>query len=65
MNKEILEGKWYQLKGSVKQKWGKLTDDDIDEIDGSMDRLAGKLEERYGKHREAVEKEIESWQVNP
>jgi uncharacterized protein YjbJ (UPF0337 family) len=52
-----LEGKWEQLKGSVKEKWGKLTEDDLDVIAGKQDQLQGKIQERYGiskeGHREA------------
>jgi len=57
MNDDILKGKWNQMKGSVKQWWGKLTDDDIQRIDGSYDRLVGKVQERYGYTREQAEKE--------
>lgn len=63
MNKDILQGKWTQLKGDAKLKWGKLTDDDLDQISGSRDKLVGKIQERYGKGREEAEKEIENWQV--
>ena len=48
MNWDQVEGKWKQLRGSVKQKWGKLTDNDLDYIAGKRDQLAGKLQERYG-----------------
>jgi uncharacterized protein YjbJ (UPF0337 family) len=58
MNKDILEGKWRQIKGSVKAKWGKLTDDDLDKIEGNYDMLVGKIQERYGYGRDAVEAEL-------
>lgn len=48
MNWDIIEGKWEQLKGSVKEKWGELTDDDVAQIGGQKDKLAGKLQEKYG-----------------
>jgi uncharacterized protein YjbJ (UPF0337 family) len=48
MNDDILKGKWAQLKGRVKEQWGKLTDDEIDELDGRRDQLVGKVQERYG-----------------
>ena len=48
MNWDIIEGKWGQLKGSVKEQWGKLTDDELTEIAGNRDKMAGKLQERYG-----------------
>ncbi|WP_417460531.1 CsbD family protein [Kordiimonas sp.] len=63
MNKEIFEGKWNQLKGSVQTQWGKLTDDEIDKIEGDATKLCGLLQERYGKSKEAAEAEIEAWQL--
>lgn len=59
MNKEIMEGNWKQMKGKVKAKWGDLTDDDMTEIDGNMDILVGKLEEKYGMEKEEAIKRIE------
>lgn len=61
MNWEQMRGKWDQFKGSAKQKWGKLTDDDISKINGSRDQLVGKIVERYGIAKEQAEKEIEDW----
>src|SRR2546429_2692812 len=58
MNQDILTGKWKQKRGQVKQWWGKLTDDDLDRIDGAMDKLAGALQERYGWERDQVEREM-------
>src|SRR5215470_4134153 len=58
MNQDILAGKWKQMRGQVKQWWGKLTDDDLDRIDGTMDKLAGTLQERYGWERDEVHREI-------
>lgn len=58
MNKDVLSGKWKQLRGTVKEKWGRLTDDDLDQIDGQLDRLMGALQERYGWARDRAEKEI-------
>jgi uncharacterized protein YjbJ (UPF0337 family) len=55
---DILSGTWKQMRGQVKQWWGKLTDDDLDRIDGTMDKLAGALQERYGWEREEVDREI-------
>ena len=56
MNWDQIEGKWAQLKGSAKEKWGKLTDDDWKVIEGKRDQLAGRLQERYGYTKEQVEK---------
>ena len=57
MNEDIAEGKWKQIKGSLKTWWGKLTDDDVEQISGSWDKLVGKVQERYGYNREQAEKE--------
>ena len=57
MNDDILNGKWAQVKGSVKTWWGKLTDDDVEQIDGKFDKLVGKIQEHYGHSREQAEKE--------
>src|SRR4029450_9295206 len=58
MNSDVFGGKWKQMRGQVKEWWGKLTDDDLDVIDGTMDKLAGALQERYGWEREEVDREI-------
>jgi uncharacterized protein YjbJ (UPF0337 family) len=58
MNKEILKGKWTQVKGTLRSKWGKLTDDDVVEIQGDTEKMIGKLQERYGYAREKAEKEL-------
>jgi uncharacterized protein YjbJ (UPF0337 family) len=61
MNWDQVEGKWKQMKGSVKQKWGRLTDDDLDVIGGKRDQLVGKIQERYGMTKEDAHREVESW----
>ena len=61
MTWDQVEGKWKQIKGSVKQKWGRLTDDDLDVIAGKRDQLIGKIQERYGVTKEEAQKEVESW----
>ena len=61
MNWDQVEGQWKQLKGSLKQKWGKLTDDDLTMIAGSRDRLVGKMQERYGIAREEAQKRADEW----
>lgn len=61
MNWDQMTGKWNQFKGSVKQKWGKLTDDDLTLIDGHKDRLVGKLQERYGITKERAEEQLNEW----
>ena len=61
MNSDQFEGKWKQLKGSVKQQWGKLTDDDVSVLSGKKDELVGKLQERYGITKEQALKEADDW----
>lgn len=58
MNADILKGKWKQVRGEMKQWWGNLTDDDLEQIDGHKDKLIGKVQERYGYERERAEKEV-------
>jgi len=56
-----VEGNWKQIKGRVREQWGRLTDDDLDVIAGRQDQLEGKIQERYGYARDQVHKEVESW----
>ena len=58
MNQDRLAGEWKQFKGKVKEKWGKLTDDDLTYIDGKRDRLVGRLQGRYGIARDMAEKQL-------
>lgn len=57
MNKDTIRGKWNQVKGQIKQKWGKLTDNDLVRIEGNLDEAAGRLQERYGMARDQAERE--------
>lgn len=61
MNKDVLKGKWDQLKGNVRKQWGKLTDDDVDEIQGDAEIMKGKLQERYGRTKEEAQREVDAW----
>jgi uncharacterized protein YjbJ (UPF0337 family) len=61
MNQNILEGKWKQLRGSIREKWGDLTDDELDQIAGKRDRLAGFLQERYGYTQVEAERQIDDF----
>ncbi|MEQ8934857.1 MAG: CsbD family protein [Amphiplicatus sp.] len=61
MNSDQLQGNWKQLKGSVKEQWGKLTDDDVSHVEGNYDQLDGKIQERYGVAREEAEKQVKDW----
>lgn len=62
MNKNTLHGEWNVLKGKVKEKWGKLTNDDITQINGKRDQLVGKIEERYGYAKDRAERELSDWE---
>jgi uncharacterized protein YjbJ (UPF0337 family) len=61
MNSDQMSGKWKQLKGAAKERWGKLTDDDLDVINGQSDQLIGKIQERYGIAREVAQKQVDEW----
>jgi uncharacterized protein YjbJ (UPF0337 family) len=59
MNWDIVKGNWKQLKGELRKQWGKLTDDDWEEMAGEKDKILGKLQQRYGWSREQAEREAE------
>ena len=61
MNWDQVEGKWKQVKGAVKTRWGKLTDDDLDVISGKKDQLVGRIQERYGIKKEEAQREVDEW----
>jgi len=62
MNKDIIEGNWEQLKGSLKKQWGKLTDNHLDEIEGDRQKLAGRIQELYGISRDEAQKKVDDWE---
>ena len=61
MNTDILKGQWTQLKGRVRQEWGRFTNDDVARIDGDREILLGRLQELYGRTREEAEEELEQF----
>jgi uncharacterized protein YjbJ (UPF0337 family) len=61
MNSDILKGKWNQVKGTIKQQWGDLTDNDVARIEGNYDEFVGVLQERYGYSRERAEREVNDY----
>ncbi|MES2605448.1 MAG: CsbD family protein [Pseudomonadota bacterium] len=61
MNEDILKGKWKELKGNVRQQWGKLTNDDLDRVKGSQEELVGLLQQRYGYERDQANREVKDW----
>jgi len=71
MNTDTIKGQWKQLTGKVKEKWGKLTDDDLSAINGQKDQFIGKLQERYGYAKDRATREVDEFcdqcgcQTNP
>ena len=61
MNSDVLKGKWQQLKGEARIQWGRLTDDDLDQVQGNVEKLAGKLQERYGYARQDAQREVDDF----
>jgi uncharacterized protein YjbJ (UPF0337 family) len=61
VNWDQVEGKWMQLKGDIKSAWGKLTDQDLTDIEGKYDKLVGKLQEMYGYGKDRAEKEVDDF----
>ncbi|MED5388367.1 MAG: CsbD family protein [Pseudomonadota bacterium] len=61
MNWNTIEGRWKELKGNIKEQWGELTDDEIDQAEGKRDILLGKLQAKYGIAKEEAEKQLDSW----
>jgi uncharacterized protein YjbJ (UPF0337 family) len=61
MNRDILEGKWKQLRGEIRDRWGQFTDDELDQIAGKYDKLSGLLQERYGYTKMEAEQQIEDF----
>ncbi len=62
MNWDTIEGNWKQLRGKVREQWGKFTDDDLDRIAGKRDQLVGRIQERYGKAKDEAENEVRRWE---
>jgi uncharacterized protein YjbJ (UPF0337 family) len=61
MNSDEMKGKWKQLKGSVRERWGKLTDDDVDIINGQNEQLVGKIQEKYGIAKDEAQRQVDDW----
>ena len=61
MNDDTLKGPWKQLKGRVREQWGKLTNDDVDQIEGQSEQLVGKVQERYGIAKDEARRQVDSW----
>jgi len=61
MNWDKVSGQWKQLKGKVKEKWGDLTDDDLDQVEGKRDQLVGRIQQRYGIAKDEAERRVDQW----
>jgi uncharacterized protein YjbJ (UPF0337 family) len=61
MNWDRIEGNWKQFSGQVREKWGKLTDDDLTVVNGRREQLEGKIQERYGYGKDQAKKELDDW----
>ena len=59
MNKDIAQGKWKQLKGKVREQWGRFTDDDVEQLGGSYDRLVGAVQTKYGRAKDEAAREVD------
>ena len=63
MNQDRIEGRWRQIKGKVKEQWGKLTDDDLDVIAGRREQLLGRIQQRHGVAREEADRQVRSFEA--
>jgi len=63
MNSDTIAGNWKQMKGKVKEQWGKLTDDDLTVIEGKRDQLVGRVQERYGLAKDKAEEQVKAWET--
>jgi uncharacterized protein YjbJ (UPF0337 family) len=65
MNQDTFKGQWQQVKGHIREQWGKLTNDDLDQIEGRTEQLFGRLQERYGIARDEAERQFDAWNPPP
>ena len=61
MNWDQIEGQWHQVKGSICAKWGELTDDEIEQLDGNRETMVGKIQEKYGIAKDQAQKQVDEW----
>jgi uncharacterized protein YjbJ (UPF0337 family) len=61
MDSNIFKGKWKQFRGEAKKQWGKISDDEMDQIEGDRDKLIGKLQEKYGYSKDQASSEVDNW----
>ena len=61
MNWDTIQGNWNQYKGKAREKWGELTDDEVEQVKGNKDQLSGKIQEKYGRTKDEADREIDEW----
>jgi len=61
MNRDILEGNWKEIRGEIRQRWGELTDDELEQINGQRDKLVGSLQKRYGYSRDEASRQLDDF----
>ena len=64
MNHDRIEGRWKEIRGKVKERWGQLTDDDLDVIAGRRDQLLGRIQQRHGLAHDEAERQVREWEVH-
>ena len=64
MNWDQVQGKWKQMKGDLRTRWGKLTDDDLHTVGGEKDKLVGVIQERYGIQKDEAQRQVDEWHGN-
>ena len=62
MNQDRIQGRWRQIRGKVKEQWGKLTDDDLDVIAGRREQLLGRIQQRHGLARDEADRQVRAWE---
>jgi uncharacterized protein YjbJ (UPF0337 family) len=63
MNEDTIKGNWKNFKGKIKEKWGQLTDDELDVAEGKKDQIAGKIQERYGTAKDQAQRELDDMET--
>ncbi|MFQ6551625.1 CsbD family protein [Aestuariibius insulae] len=64
MNWDQIQGQWKQMKGKAQERWGELTDDELDQAQGDREQMEGLIQQKYGKSKEEARKEVDEWMAN-
>lgn len=62
MDADRIKGNWKQLRGAAQEQWGKLTNDDLDVVEGKRDQLVGRIQERYGIEKDEARRQVDEWE---